>query len=137
MPKRKINARSLKNLATNSDLTPIQRKVKAVKAGIKSGAVRRHKRLLKELLESLLLEKTTIHDGDRLRQCTNDEAILIAQIVEAKKGNTTATNYITALIEQKPAEKHHISGDVKTSSAIDKKELKAALKEIKPILKDL
>lgn len=87
-------------MANEQNLRPSEYKLsreEAKKGGIKSGQVRREKRMLKELLEEALLKGTE----------TENEYINItlALIREANKGNVKAYEVIRDTLGQKPTEK--------------------------------
>ena len=87
-------------MANEQNLRPSEYKLsqeEAKKGGIKSGQVRREKKILKELLEEALLKNTKT--GNRYIDITN------ALIQEAEKGNVKAYETIRDTLGQKPTEK--------------------------------
>lgn len=91
-----------KNLIPNSERTPNEVRENGKKGGIKSGEVRREKKLLKDLLEEALLIKTDT--GNKYVDITN------ALIKQAEEGNVKAYETIRDTLGQKPIEKAEISG---------------------------
>ena len=91
-----------KNLIPNSERTPNEVRENGKKGGIKSGEVRREKKLLKDLLEEALLIKTDT--GNKYVDITN------ALIKQAEEGNVKAYETIRDTLGQKPVEKAEISG---------------------------
>lgn len=94
-----------KNLKSNSERTPKERKELAQKAGKKSGEARREKKKLRELLE-MALELTDPATG-----LSNEMAITQALIKQAKKGNVMAYITIRDTKGEKPIEKQEITVD--------------------------
>ena len=81
----------------------------ATKGGIKSGKVRREKKLLKELLEEALLTETDT--GNKYIDITR------ALIEQAASGNVKAFEVIRDTMGQKPTEK--IENTVKVDNKLD------------------
>ena len=92
------------NLKSNSERTPSERRENAKKAGIKSGEVRREKKLLKDLLEESLSKETK--SGNYYVDIT------VSLIKQAKKGNVRAYEMIRDTLGQKPNDKVEISGEI-------------------------
>lgn len=86
------------NLITKNDRTPSERRASAKKAGIASGAARRQKKALKELLEMAL--KMPAASGR-----TNAEDIVSAMIKAAQSGDVKAFIAIRDTIGEKPVDK--------------------------------
>ena len=95
----------------------------ARRGGIKSGETRRRKKTMKENLELLLTmplkqgERADIEKGDNLKEfakenVTVEQAMLIAQIQKALKGDTQAFEMIRDLIGEKPVDKKEVSASV-------------------------
>lgn len=101
------------------DLKPVQSKEEAKsrgrKGGIASGKARREKRLMRETLDLLL--NMPVKDGQfadvesicnfasiKGKNISVQDAILIAQIQKAMKGDTRAAEYVRDTIGQKPTE---------------------------------
>ena len=91
------------NLIPNSARTPSERRELARKAGIASGAARREKRTMRELIEAFGEAKTTLDDIEM----TNDEAIIYAQYRKAQNekamGSTEAAKFIRDTKGEAPA----------------------------------
>lgn len=87
-----------KNLKSNSERTPRERKELAKKAGIKSGEARRARKTLKDHLLMLLEEDT------------NQDEICIAILNQAKKGNIKAFGIIRDTIGENPIIKKEVTG---------------------------
>jgi len=110
-------------MANEENLTPFtseQNREEAVKngkkGGIASGKARREKKLFRETLESLLsmsMKSGKCMDVDEIKNfaaikgknISVQEAILIAQIQKAMKGDTRAAEYVRDTIGQRPTEK--------------------------------
>lgn len=110
-------------MANEENLKPFtseQNREEAVKNGKKggkrSGEVRRAKKAFKETLETLLSMK--MENGDEIsvediasfrgikgQNISVQEAILIAQVQKAMKGDTRAAEYLRDTIGQKPTDK--------------------------------
>ena len=95
----------------------------ARRGGIKSGEARRRKKTMRETLELLLTmplkqgERADIEKGDNLKEfakenVTVEQAMLIAQIQKALKGDTQAFEMIRDLIGEKPVDKKEVSASV-------------------------
>lgn len=91
-------------------------KKNGAKGGIASGVARRERKLFKETLEALL--KMPMKDGKEImiddiqnfaaikgKNISVQEAILIAQIQKAMKGDTRAAEYVRDSIGQKPTDR--------------------------------
>lgn len=87
-----------KNLKSNSERTPRERKELAKKAGIKSGEARRARKTLKDHLLMLLEEDA------------NQDEICIAILNQAKKGNIKAFGIIRDTIGENPIIKKEVTG---------------------------
>lgn len=80
------------------DLTPIERRNRAKKAAKKSVEVRRERKKFNELFNSYLDKKVTdtqlkmemLQFGFTNEECTNKNAVVLAQYKEALKGSTQA-----------------------------------------------
>ena len=97
----------------NMRLTQDERRNSATKAGIASGKARREKKTMKETLESLLsmpLKSGECVDVDAIKDLAAlkgkniivQEAIMLAQIQKAMKGDTKAAEYIRDTSGNKP-----------------------------------
>lgn len=88
-------------MANEKNLKPARSKKEArergQKGGIKSGQVRKEKKLLKELLEEALSTKT--ETGNHYIDITN------ALILKAEMGDTKAYEIISNMLGQKPSDK--------------------------------
>ena len=95
----------------------------ARRGGIKSGETRRRKKTMRETLELLLTmplkqgERADIEKGDNLKEfakenVTVEQAMLIAQIQKALKGDAQAFEMIRDLIGEKPVDKKEVSASV-------------------------
>ena len=101
------------------DLKPVQSKEEAKKrgraGGIASGKARREKKAMRETLDILLsmpMKDGAAADVESIRSFASikgknisvQEAILIAQVQKAMKGDTKAAEYVRDTIGQKPGE---------------------------------
>lgn len=104
------------NLLKAEDLTSEELRDRARKGGIASGKARREKKAFKETLETLLsmsmengeeisVEDITSFKGIKGKNISVQEAILIAQVQKAMKGDTRAAEYLRDTIGQKPTDK--------------------------------
>lgn len=94
-----------KNLKPNSARTPEERKELARKAGKKSGEKRRELKTMREMLNYLLSKDITNNKGET---ATTLEAVMVAQIKEALKGNTRAIQFIRDTIGEMPKMVHEV-----------------------------
>lgn len=114
-------------MANEGNLDPVKSENEARKrgrkGGIASGKARREKKLMRETLDLLL--SLTLKDGrstdvEKIRSLAAlkgknvsvQEAILIAQVQKAMKGNTKAAEYVRDTIGQKPVENVDLSGPI-------------------------
>lgn len=104
------------NLLKAEDLTSEELRDRARKGGIASGKARREKKAFKETVEILLsmsmengeeisVEDITSFKGIKGKNISVQEAILIAQVQKAMKGDTRAAEYLRDTIGQKPTDK--------------------------------
>lgn len=95
----------------------------AKKGGIASGKARRQKKAFRETLEALLY--MPMKDGKEIavddiqsfasikgQNISVQEAILIAQIQKAMKGDTRAAEYVRDTIGQKPSDNINVGGHI-------------------------
>lgn len=114
-------------MTNEANLNPVQTKEEARKrgrnGGIASGKARREKKLMRETLDVLLsmpLKNGKNADVESIRNFAAlkgkninvQEAILIAQVQKAMKGDTKAAEYVRDTIGQKPVENVNMSGEV-------------------------
>ncbi len=92
-----------KNLKSNSERTPEERKELARKAGKQSGIKRRERKALKELLE-IALALPNEETGEE-----NQIAITSALINQAIKGNVLAYTTIRNTLGEKPVEVQNLN----------------------------
>ena len=107
------------NLLKAEDLTSVELRERAKKGGIASGKARREKKALKETLEELLampikdgksddIEKIKSIAGIKDKNITIQEAIMVAMLNKAAKGDVRAAEYVRDTIGQKPDNKMNI-----------------------------
>lgn len=84
-----------------------QAKKNGRKGGIKSGQVKRERKTMKEMLNYLLSQDITDKKGNKKNTL---EAVMVAQIREALKGNTKAIQFIRDTIGEMPIAKQEITG---------------------------
>lgn len=123
-------------MAGEENLIPMSERSKeevreiARRGGIKSGETRRRKKTMKENLELLLTmsvgkgEKADIENGENIKDyakenVTVEQAMLIAQIQKALKGDTQAFEMIRDLIGEKPVDKKEVSASVQNSNPFE------------------
>ena len=111
------------NLIPFNERTEEEQKRIARMGGKASGEARRRKKTMKENLELLLTmsvgkgKKADIEKGENIKEyakenVTVEQAILIAQIQKALKGDTQAFEMIRDLIGEKPVDKKEVSASV-------------------------
>lgn len=93
------NTKNLKPFT--SDQSREQAKINGQKGGIKSGEVRRNRKTMREMLNYLLEQEIKNKKGEK---ATTLEAIMLAQIKEAMKGNTKAALFIRDTIGELPTQ---------------------------------
>lgn len=104
-----------KNLIKAEDLTSEELRERARAGGIASGKARREKKAMRETLDILLsmpMKDGAAADVESIRSFASikgkninvQEAILIAQVQKAMKGDTKAAEYVRDTIGQKPGE---------------------------------
>lgn len=103
------------DLVSLADRTTEEQQQIARAGGIASGKARREKKAFRETLETLLsmnmengdgvaVDTITSFKGIKGQNISVQEAILIAQIQKAMKGDTRAAEYVRDSIGQKPSE---------------------------------
>ena len=104
---------NINNLVKNEELTPEERRRNASKAGKKSGEVRAAKKTMREMLDYLLEKQVENKHGEKI---TTREAILIAAVAKAGKGDIKAIEFIRDTIGEKPVDK--VLNDVTLTQAL-------------------
>lgn len=119
-------------MTNEANLNPVQSKEEARKrgraGGIASGKARREKRLMRETLDILLsmpLKNGKYADVESIKNfaamkgknISVQEAILIAQVQKAMKGDTRAAEYVRDTIGQKPVDNVVMGGEVNNPMA--------------------
>ena len=118
------------NLIPNSERTPSELREITSKGGKASGEARRRKKSMRENLEILLsmpLKKgkgADIEKGKNLQEFTTqnltvEQAVLLAQIKKALKGDIYAFETIRDLIGEKPVNKSEVSASVKAENPFE------------------
>ena len=113
-----------KDLIPLSERTKDEQKKIASKGGIASGEARRAKRDMKQSLEILLnlaIKKGVVVDPSNAETLTDvksknltvQEAILVAQIQKALKGDLRAAEFLRDTAGQKPVDKKDIKQEIK------------------------
>lgn len=109
------------DLVSLADRTTEEQRTIARMGGIASGKSRRQKKAFKETLEALLCMSLEDGDGSSVEEIQNfaavqgqnisvQEAILIAQVQKAMKGDTRAAEYLRDTVGQKPSDNVVVSG---------------------------
>lgn len=93
------------NLVANSDRTPEERKRIATLGGKASGAARKKRKALKELLEIALQTEVSADQ-------TAAEAVTAALIQKAMDGDTKAFEVIRDTVGEKPTERSQVEGEI-------------------------
>lgn len=104
--------------------TEEERKALASKAGKVSQAKQRRHRAMREVLKELMTLDTT---DERMRELlqqlgldpTNDNAVSLAQIVNACKGETEAARFVRDTLGEKPTEQYNLGVSGKPIKALD------------------
>lgn len=110
-----------------SNMTPEERRENGRKGGIASGEAKRRKKAMRERLEVLLelpLKEGRSADLDSIKNfaalkgknITVQDALMLAQIQKALKGDTTAATFVRDTVGDKPGDKTIISGSVDTGA---------------------
>ena len=110
-----------------SNMTPEQRRENGKKGGIASGEAKRRKKAMRERLEVLLdlpLKSGKRADLDSIKNfaalkgmnITVQDALMLAQIQKALKGDTTAAAFVRDTVGEKPGDTMNISGRVDTGT---------------------
>lgn len=103
--------------------TKSEARIRGRNGGIASGKARREKKLFKETLEALLTmpmnpgKDVSVDDIKNFAEIKGknisvQEAIIIAQVQKAMKGDTRAAEYLRDTIGQKPSDVVEVSGQV-------------------------
>ena len=121
-------------MANEQNLKPVQTKSEARSrgrnGGIASGKARREKKLFRETLESLLsmslknskdvtIEEIQSFAGIKGKNISVQDAILVAQIQKAMKGDTRAAEYVRDTIGENPSMKIEADMDLDLNISID------------------
>lgn len=104
--------------------TEEERKALASKAGKVSQQKQRRHRAMREVLQQLMTLDTT---DERMRELlqqlglepTNDNAVSLAQIVNACKGETEAARFVRDTMGEKPTEQYNLGVSGKPIKALD------------------
>jgi len=117
-------------MANESNLQPVQTTEEAKKrgraGGIASGKAKREKKLMRETLDMMLsmsLKNGKSVDVESIKNfaalkgknISVQEAILIAQIQKAMKGDTKAAEYVRDTIGQKPTDMLAVNAEIKNN----------------------
>lgn len=106
-----------------ANMTPEQRRENGRKGGIASGETKRRKKAMRERLEIIL--SMPLKDGKHAdieaiknfaalkgKNITVEDAMMIAQIQKALKGDTVAATFIRDTAGQKPVDNTNVSVDM-------------------------
>lgn len=123
---------NVQNLIPNSERTPEELRKQTRKGGIASGKARREKKMFRETLEALL--GMPMKDGRDVsvddiksfaaikgQNISVQEAILIAQIQKAMKGDTRAAEYVRDTIGENPSVKVEADMDMDLNVTVTRK----------------
>lgn len=132
-------------MANDDNLTPIrtveEAREKGRKGGLASAASRREKKALRETLEDLLtmsikngkptsVEKIKSIAAIKGKNISVQEAIMLAQIQKAIRGDVRAAEFIRDTIGQKPQDNMIVSGEVNNPMAgLTTEELKKLIED--------
>lgn len=84
-------------------------KINGRKGGIKSGEAKRARKTMREMLTYLLEKEITNKQGEK---ASTQEAITVALIKQALRGNVKAWEVIRDTIGEKPTEKQEVTGNM-------------------------
>jgi hypothetical protein len=109
------------------NMTPEERREAGRKGGIASGEAKRRKKAMRERLEVLLelpLKSGKKADLDNIKNLTAlkganitvQDAVMLAQIQKALKGDTSAAIFVRDTVGEKPGDKTIISGNLDTGA---------------------
>jgi hypothetical protein len=109
------------------NMTPEERREAGRKGGIASGEAKRRKKAMRERLEVLLelpLKSGKRADLDNIKNLTAlkganitvEDALMLAQIQKALKGDTAAAIFVRDTVGEKPGDKTIISGNLDTGA---------------------
>lgn len=126
------------NLIPTNKLTESERRKLAQKAGKASGKARAERKTMREMLKYLLEQDITNKAGEKK---TTLEAVMVAQLKQALKGDTKAATFIRDTIGEKPLDKQEITGKNGEPLAVKKvfvtpDEVDKVQKHIKDIIND-
>ena len=112
-------------------LTDEERRELASRAGKASQAKQRRHRAMREVLQQLMSMDTTNEAmRDLLQQLglepTNDNAVSLAQIVNACRGETEAARFVRDTLGEKPTEQYNLGISGKPIKALDLSKLSDA-----------
>jgi hypothetical protein len=110
-----------------SNMTPEERRENGRKGGIASGEAKRRKKAMRERLEVLLElplksgKSADLDDIENLaalkgKNITVQDAMMLAQIQKALKGDTTAAAFVRDTVGEKPGDKTVITGNLDTGA---------------------
>lgn len=132
-------------MANEENLNPVQTKEEAKKrgkaGGIASGKARREKKLMRETLDIML--SMPLKDGKNAdvesiqnfaalkgKNISVQDAIMIAQIQKAMKGDTKAAEYVRDTVGQKPTDQVAVNAEVNNPfSGMSTDELREMLRD--------
>ena len=125
------------NLIPQSERTKAEQREIARKGGIASGKARKEKKALKETLETLLampmkngksidVEEIQSIAAVKGKNITMQEAIMVAMLNKAAKGDVRAAEYVRDTIGQKPSDKMKLEADVSMNDKL--KEVESYIK---------
>ena len=108
-------------------MTPEERREAGRKGGIASGEAKRRKKAMRERLEVLLelpLKSGKKADIDNIKNFTSlkganitvEDAMMLAQIQKALKGDTAAAIFVRDTVGEKPGDKTILSGSLDTGA---------------------
>ena len=108
-------------------MTPEERREAGRKGGIASGEAKRRKKAMRERLEVLLelpLKSGKRADLDNIKNLTAlkganitvEDAMMLAQIQKALKGDTAAAIFVRDTVGEKPGDKTILSGSLDTGA---------------------
>jgi hypothetical protein len=108
-------------------MTPEERREAGRKGGIASGEAKRRKKAMRERLEVLLelpLKSGKRADLESIKNLTAlkganitvQDAVMLAQIQKALKGDTSAAIFVRDTVGEKPGDKTIISGNLDTGA---------------------
>ena len=123
------------NLIPNSERTPNELREMTRNGGVKSGEIRREKKLFKEMFATFLNDD---FQGDKHKpknqRRTNKDMFVLRMMKQAMEGDLNSQKYIIEMIGEAPSKKVEVTG-ANGAPLVERKRLSGD--EIKKLMKEL